>query len=44
MEYNFSYHSNDIINLNLISHIITEKGEIASIDVASVREKLLIEN
>jgi len=30
VKYSFSIHSNDIIKLNLISHIITEKGEVTN--------------
>jgi len=43
IEYNFSIHSNDIINLTLINHIITEKGEVASEQLPSIREQILSE-
>ena len=43
IEYNFSIHSNDIIKLDLINHIITEKGEITKEDIPSLRKKLVEE-
>ena len=43
IEYSFSIHSNDIINLTLINHIITEKGEVASEQLPSIREQILSE-
>ena len=41
IEYNFSIHSNDIIRINLISHIITEKGEVSIDQISSMREQIL---
>ena len=41
IEYDFSIHSNDIIKLNLIDHIITEKGDIPLEDLSSVRKNIL---
>ena len=43
IEYNFSIHSNDIINLKLISHIITEKGDVSLDKIPSIREQILLE-
>ena len=43
IEYNYSIHSNDIIKLSLISHIITEKGEVALDQISSIREQILSE-
>ena len=40
VEYSFSIHSNDIIKLELIDHIITEKGEISTDDVTILREQV----
>ena len=40
IEYTFSIHSNDIIKLNLISHIITEKGEVTNNKIDAFRKKL----
>ena len=40
VEYSFSIHSNDIIKLNLISHIITEKGEVINNEIDIFRKKL----
>ncbi len=41
IEYNFSIHSNDIIKLKLISHIITEKGDVSLDKIPSIREQIL---
>ena len=43
VEYSFSIHSNDIIKLELIDHIITEKGEVSTDDVAVLREQVAAE-
>jgi len=43
VEYSFSIHSNDIIKLELIDHIITEKGEVSTDDVAVLREQVVAE-
>ena len=43
IEYNFSIHSNDIIKLKLISHIITEKGEVNLDQISSIREQIFSE-
>ena len=43
IKYNFSIHSNDVIKLNLINHIITEKGEILIENISSIRKKLFAE-
>ena len=43
IEYNFSIHSNDIIKINLINHIITEKGELSIDQISSIREQILQE-
>ena len=43
IEYDFSIHSNDIIKLKLISHIITEKGEVTLDQIPSIREQILSE-
>ena len=40
VEYSFSIHSTDIIKLNLISHIITEKGEVINDEIDIFRKKL----
>jgi len=42
IEYEFSIHSNDIIKLDLISHIITENGEVMLENIPSIREQLLL--
>ena len=39
--YKYSIHSNDIIKLNLIDHIITEKGEVSINDIPSIREQVI---
>ena len=44
IEYNFSIHSNDIIKINLINHIITEKGELSIDQISSIREQILFDN
>ena len=44
IEYNFSIHSNDIIKLKLINHIITEKGEVSLEQIPSIREQIFSEN
>ena len=43
VEYSFSIHSNDIIKLELIDHIITEKGEISKDGVDAIREQVTAE-
>ena len=43
VEYSFSIHSNDIIKLELIDHIITEKGEVSIDDVTALREQVVAE-
>ena len=44
IEYNYSIHSNDIINLKLISHIITEQGGLPLDQIPSVRKQILFDN
>ena len=44
IEYEYSIHSNDIINLKLISHIITEQGELSLDQIPSIREQILFDN
>ena len=39
--YKYSIHSNDIIKLNLIDHIITEKGEVSINDIPAIREQVI---
>ena len=41
VEYKYSIHSNDIIKLNLIDHIVTEEGEVALDDIPSIREQVI---
>ncbi len=41
VKYKYSIHSNDIIKLNLIDHIITEKGEVSLNDIPAIREKVI---
>jgi len=43
IEYTFSIHSNDIIKLELINHIITEKGEITRENLTALREQMVAE-
>ena len=43
VEYSFSIHSNDIIKLELISHIITEKGEITKDQIPAILEQIVKE-
>jgi len=43
VEYSFSIHSNDIIKLELISHIITEKGEVSENNITALREQIVSE-
>ena len=43
VEYSFSIHSNDIIKLELISHIITEKGEITKDQIPPILEQIVKE-
>ena len=43
IEYNYSIHSNDIIKLKLIDHIITEKGEVPLEEISTIREKIFLE-
>ena len=43
VEYSFSIHSNDIIKLELMSHIITEKGEITKDQIPSILDKIVAE-
>jgi len=44
VEYSFSIHSNDIIKLELISHIITEKGEITKSQVPTILNQIIAEH
>ena len=41
VEYNYSIHSNDVIKLDLIDHIITEKGEVSINDILSIQEQVI---
>ena len=41
VEYKYSIHSNDIIKLNLIDHIVTEKGEVSINDIPAIREQVI---
>lgn len=41
VEYNYSIHSNDVIKLDLIDHIITEKGEVSINDISSIHEQVI---
>ena len=43
VRYSFSIHSNDIIKLELISHIITEKGEITKDQIPVILDKIVVE-
>ena len=43
VEYSVSIHSNDIIKLELINHIITEKGEISKDEITVLREQMVAE-
>ena len=43
IEYNYSIHSNDIIQLKLIDHIITEKGEVPLEEISIIREQVFLE-
>jgi len=43
VEYSFSIHSNDIIKLELISHIITEKGEITKDQIPAILGQIVAE-
>ena len=43
VEYSFSIHSNDIIKLELINHIITEKGEITKDQIPTILDKIIAE-
>ena len=43
IEYTFSIHSNDIIKLELINHIITEKGEITKDQIPVLLEQIVAE-
>jgi len=43
VEYSFSIHSNDIIKLELMSHIITEKGEITKDQIPVILNKIVVE-
>ena len=40
IEYNFSIHSNDVIDLDHINHIVTEKGEISKNQVSNIIEEI----
>ena len=40
VKYSYSIHSNDIIKLELINHIITEKGEISIDEIPAIREEI----
>ena len=41
VDYKYSIHSNDIIKLNLIDHIVTEKGELSLDDIPSIWEQVI---
>ena len=41
VEYNYSIHSNDVIKLDLIDHIITEKGEVSINDISSIHKQVI---
>ena len=43
IKYEYSIHSNDIIKLKLISHIITEKGDVSPDQIPAIREQILTE-
>jgi translation initiation factor 2B subunit (eIF-2B alpha/beta/delta family) len=43
VRYSFSIHSNDIIKLELMSHIITEKGEITKDQIPAILEQIVKE-
>ena len=43
VEYSYSIHSNDIIKLELISHIITEKGEITKDQIPVILDQISTE-
>ena len=43
VEYNYSIHSNDVIKLDLIDHIITEKGEVSINDISSIQEQVIVQ-
>ena len=43
IKYNYSIHSNDIIKLKLMNHIITEKGEMNLDQISSFREQFFSE-
>ena len=43
VEYSFSINSNDIIKLELISHIITEKGEITKDQIPTILDQIVKE-
>ena len=43
VEYSFSIHSNDIIKLELMSHIITEKGEITKDQIPTILKQIVKE-
>ena len=43
VKYSFSIHSNDIIKLKLISHIITEKGEVTKDQIPTILDKIVAE-
>ena len=43
IEYSFSIHSNDIIKLELIDHIITEKGKVSIDEISVLREQIVEE-
>ena len=43
VEYSYSIHSNDIIKLELINHIITEKGDVSKDGITVLREQVVAE-
>ena len=43
VEYSFSIHSNDIIKLELMNHIITEKGEITIDQIPTILDQIIAE-
>ena len=44
IDYEYSIHSNDIINLKHISHIISEQGELTLDQIPTIREQILIDS
>ena len=44
IKYDYSIHSNDIINLKLVNHIITEQGELSLDQIPPIRKQILFDN